>query len=256
MLRHRDVARFAAQYGVSDAQVLRDHFISHILAALPKLGIPDFHFFGGTALCRTYLDGQRLSEDIDLLQSDFASSLEEIAVRLPGFLRREFPGLTHQAGRTEGSGRFIYMTAQDVPPVKVYVGALHVERPAWRFVPTAVPLRYPDLPHEVELSCPTVTTFAAMKMEAYLDRHAPRDLFDLAGLARLGALDLAAATLLRATTGLGFIKEEFSRVPPRTAAAWQAELSQQATAMISPEECRTTIALALDRQRGEEPLDP
>jgi hypothetical protein len=41
MLHAADLARFAAEYQVSDAQILRDHLISHILAALPGLEIPE-----------------------------------------------------------------------------------------------------------------------------------------------------------------------------------------------------------------------
>jgi hypothetical protein len=87
-----------------------------------------------------------------------------------------------------------------------------------------------------------------MKMETYYDRHAPRDLFDLAGLARIGALDAEAEAVLRAASGLRFLHGEFMSVPPRTAAAWEVELAHQGTAMTSAEECRATIARSLDLQ--------
>lgn len=59
----------AARLGLPEAQVRRDILISHVLHALPQLISSDAEvvFFGGTALCRTRLDGFRLSEDIDLL---------------------------------------------------------------------------------------------------------------------------------------------------------------------------------------------
>ncbi len=102
MLSSQDLAHFAGQYRVSDAQIRRDHLISHILSAVPELGIPQLHFFGGTALCRTLLDGQRLSEDIDLLQADYESTLAVLGDSLPAALRREFPGMTIRSGQRQG----------------------------------------------------------------------------------------------------------------------------------------------------------
>ena len=48
-------------------------------------------FYGGTALCRTILDGTRVSEDVDLLHADPEAVLEELANTVPRALRREFP---------------------------------------------------------------------------------------------------------------------------------------------------------------------
>jgi predicted nucleotidyltransferase component of viral defense system len=59
-----------ATLGVAEAQVRRDHAISHILAALSRHRSEDLIFFGGTALSRTYLLDKRLSEDIDLIAVD------------------------------------------------------------------------------------------------------------------------------------------------------------------------------------------
>lgn len=57
----------AARFGVGEAQVRRDHVISHALAEISSLGTDSLVFFGGTALSRTHLPSLRLSEDIDLL---------------------------------------------------------------------------------------------------------------------------------------------------------------------------------------------
>src|SRR5690606_29971391 len=51
---------------VAEAQVRRDHAISHTLAAIATIG-DSIVFFGGTALSRTHLRELRLSEDIDLI---------------------------------------------------------------------------------------------------------------------------------------------------------------------------------------------
>ena len=65
-----EIAVVAERFGAPEPQVVRDHLISHVLAALA--GLPDeiagpTMFFGGTALCRTWCPDIRLSEDIDLL---------------------------------------------------------------------------------------------------------------------------------------------------------------------------------------------
>lgn len=249
MLRLADLGRFAARFGVSDAQVRLDHLISHVLAALPAFTAGGLHFYGGTALSRTFLEGDRLSEDIDLLHPDYDDVLTRFAHDLPRVLRREFPGARLEPGAREGDGRQAYLVTADVPALKLYVGATHRYRPGWRFAPIPVALRYPDVVAAVELPCPTRATFAAMKLEAYHDRHLPRDLFDLAGLARLGALDAEAEEVLRAATGFGFLPGEFARVPASTAAAWHAELAHQVRELSDPETCRADVLAAMRRKR-------
>src|SRR5437762_3487194 len=97
MLEQAEMERVAAQFGVSEAQVRRDHMISHILMGLAALDLP-ITFFGGTALARTHLTdperGARLSEDIDLYCTDRRAIASTLDDRLPRLLRREFPGTT------------------------------------------------------------------------------------------------------------------------------------------------------------------
>ena len=66
MLAPAELAAVADAFGVSDAQVRRDHLISHLLAALSGSARDRVVFFGGTALSRTHLPDGRLSEDLDL----------------------------------------------------------------------------------------------------------------------------------------------------------------------------------------------
>lgn len=246
MLRAGIISRFSAQYGVSDDQIRRDHLISHILAALPSVfNAKEIHFYGGTALCRTYLLDSRLSEDIDLLSADFETALRELEVKLPRLLRREFPGSTDEIGGQEGTGRQGRLVTRDPIGVQIYVGAAHSEHSAWRFSPCKVSLRYPDLPEHVTLSCPTLETFAAMKLAAYADRHSPRYLFDLAGLAGLGALNDEAESILEMATGVAFSKEEFQRIPTAVATAWRTELLHQVAELPDPEECRLRVLQAI-----------
>jgi hypothetical protein len=63
--------------------------------------------------------------------------------------------MTIRSAQGEGRGRSLYLDVAGVPAVKVYVGALHLERPSWAFALAPVSLRYPDLDAYVQLSCPT-----------------------------------------------------------------------------------------------------
>ena len=61
----------------------RDHLISHILAALPAIsGLADAPFIGATFLCRTHLDGLRVSEDVDLLTWDVGEGADSLVRHL------------------------------------------------------------------------------------------------------------------------------------------------------------------------------
>jgi predicted nucleotidyltransferase component of viral defense system len=48
-----ELQHVAARFGVSEPQVLRDHLISHLLAALSIEAPDSVIFFGGTALARS-----------------------------------------------------------------------------------------------------------------------------------------------------------------------------------------------------------
>lgn len=63
---------------------------------------------------------------------------------------------------------------------------------------------------------------------AWFDRRAPRDLFDLAALAKTGHIDHEAVSLVKMIAGYtpGTAMAE-TKVPRNVAAAWQAELGHQ-----------------------------
>lgn len=93
MIDRTEIEAVAGRFGVPDTQIIRDHLISHVLAAIADW--PDSNrvtFFGGTALCRTWLPDLRLSEDIDLL-IDSPSDGEGLRGHVTRQLRREFPNL-------------------------------------------------------------------------------------------------------------------------------------------------------------------
>jgi hypothetical protein len=241
---------WAHRFGVSAAQISRDHFISHILDALGTLD-PDTRFFGGTALCRTLLDGSRLSEDIDLLHPEPREFLALLHETLPRALRREFPDTSWSEITAEGDGLASWLESPGVAPVKVYVGHDGSNTAAWQFTRAAVALRYADLPSTREFQCPTPPAFAAMKLSAWSDRRAPRDLFDLAGLADLGTLrDPEVERIYRTKWGHGIVDADFDRVPALTADAWETELAAQVATLPPAVEClkRVRDALAATRR--------
>jgi predicted nucleotidyltransferase component of viral defense system len=111
---------WARTFGVDVTQVRRDHLISHVLANLPNVReLADAVFIGGTALCRTHLDGLRVSEDIDLLAVDVLQCADSPVRQLPRLLRRQYPDITVGPPATAARGRQIRLIAQGVPAVEV-----------------------------------------------------------------------------------------------------------------------------------------
>jgi predicted nucleotidyltransferase component of viral defense system len=94
MLRRTEVEVVAAQFGVADSQIRRDHLISHLLAALSASLSDRLVFIGGTALTRGFFPDGRLSEDLDLVATgarrEVVDEVERVMVR---GVRREYPGL-------------------------------------------------------------------------------------------------------------------------------------------------------------------
>lgn len=245
MISRSEVADWAERFGVAQPQIARDHFISHVLRALGQHDSAT-RFFGGSALCRTYLEGTRLSEDVDLLHPEPRAFLDDLAHQLPAALRREFPDTSCGSPTPDGDGYAAALAAPGLTSIKLYVGVDGSNTQAWEFAATAVELRYSDLPATATLQCPTLATFAAMKLSAWFDRHAPRDLFDLGGLATLGVLaDPAVQRIFREKMGVGIVASEFERLPKAAAAAWETELGAQVPSLPTAEACLQTVRIAI-----------
>lgn len=235
MIDRQELTDWAARFGVATDQVQRDYLISHVLAALGAETDAEYRFYGGTALCRSYLDGARLSEDIDLLHPRPAEGLDQLEQHVSRAMQREVPDLewTADERRTGGSGA--NLRAPGTSPIRLDIGRLGPDHRVWEFEPTDISLRYSDLPPNTVLMCPTLNTFAAMKALAWYDRHTPRDLFDLAGLSDLGALNAQSETLLRRAAGVRFLEVEFDDIPGSVSSAWITELGAQVGALPTPE---------------------
>lgn len=239
MLEHEELAAVAGMFGVAEDQVRRDHLISHVLAVLPKIA-PEVLFVGGTALARTHLAnpaaGGRLSEDIDLWTPDRTAVATALDDRLPRLLRREFPRTRWdpplRAARSAVEPGVLVTTTD----LRVRVQLLdHEDWARWPSEAVRVETRYSDITSEVALRVPTLQAFAAMKTLAWADRHAARDLYDLARLAELGALTTEAAGLVRDATGAAVQKYEFASLP--STLDWQSQLAHQTSELPSPDWC-------------------
>ncbi|MEV4311300.1 nucleotidyl transferase AbiEii/AbiGii toxin family protein [Actinocrispum sp. NPDC049592] len=233
----REVAR---RFLVADDQVVRDHLISHVLAALAGMG-QDFVFYGGTALARTHLPEFRLSEDIDLLAKDRAAVAGALEGTLPRRLRREFGAVEWVVAPSRvGEADPALLSTEDGVQVRVQVGVLDSDRARWPTEVRPIIMRYSDV-EAVSLRVPTLRAFAGMKAFAWESRHAARDLADLRELARLGAIDAGVIALLRNTIGRTVYPVEFTRMPEGTRAGWSVQLDHQMAATPDPDVCLSEV---------------
>ncbi len=245
MIDRPELDEWAQRFGVSSEQISRDHFMSHVLRSLGDL-YHGLRFFGGTALCRTYLDQTRLSEDIDLLHREPRVFLTTVRDELPHAIRREFPDAFWSDVIAEGDGFASSLGTPGRTPIKVYVGHDGPNTAAWEFTRVPVALRYSDLPTAQDFQCPTLATFAAMKLSAWSDRRAPRDLFDLAGLADLGVLRSPDVDrIFTAKWGHAVVMSDFSQPP---AGSWETELGAQVGKLPSAEVCLERVRAAITRK--------
>ncbi len=245
MLRTEELRTWVDHFGTPEEQVRRDHLISHVLASLPNdLGIT---FIGGTALCRTHLPDWRLSEDIDLLVDDPHDLAPQIEGAIRAGLRREFPSLAIEWRRelTPMSGALSSGTIN----CRLQLVSLDDSYARYPTAITSVELRYGDLPTNVHMSCPTVVGAAAMKLAAWADRAAPRDLCDLYGIATRKALTIEALEIAaeahRAVQLLDYTEE---RTP--TSEQWQAALGHQMRELPDPKVAMATVRNAIEQQLG------
>jgi predicted nucleotidyltransferase component of viral defense system len=195
MLDPIEATAVAAQFGVGDPEVRRDHLLSHLLGALAGNLAEEVVFLGDSALLRTHLPGGRLGADLDLVargeRATVANSIERV---LATGVRREYGRLNWQprlsAGRDVDSAMLV--AADDL---SVRVQLLAASRvPEWPTEQRQLLQRYSDVP-PTRLRVPTLASFVASKTVAWSEHRLPRDLYDLWGLARIGAIDEVARDL-------------------------------------------------------------
>lgn len=138
----------------------------------------------------------------------------------------------------------------DGTPIKFQLLSARGYEP-WPTEFTVIEQRYSDAP-SARLTVPTVEAFAGWKAAAWFDRAAPRDLHDLWGLAKVGAINAASAELFRShgPTG-GFPRPWMFTVPP-TREAWSAQLSGQTILTVDPEEALREVRKAWTAALGKD----
>jgi len=251
-LQPDDVAEVMATFGVAEAQVRRDHAISHILAALSRRHSEELIFIGATALSRTYLLDERLSEDIDLIAVDQRDDLADILLKdIDAALARTHGRITWSPGWSRNSD---VDSAVAVTPDGIAIKIQLLRGAGYEPWPTEtreIEQRYRDAPPAI-LRVPTLQAFAGWKTAAWMDRGAARDLYDLWALDKVGALTAESAALF-ATRGP-------TSSPPRSwmfkgapsAAEWQAQLAGQPRLTVTAAEALEAVRSAWAAAVGKE----
>ena len=221
--------------------------ISHLLAVLASQ-LPDrIVFFGGTALARTHLVHGRLSEDLDLIaMPSRASVVTDLEVALAEGVRREHGRLSWQP-RPPAVSSTQPASLRSADGLVVRVQLLdRSDVPAWPTERRRLHQRYSDVP-TAALTVLTLESFAASKTAAWHDRHAARDLYDLWGLAGLGALTEGAAKLFARLGPTGHPPRDWMFRDAPSSQHWLAELAGQTRLTVQPAEALAVVADAWSR---------
>lgn len=234
--QHAEWAAVTERFGVDLEQVRRDHLISHVLAALAaSVSTDDLVFYGGTALSRTHLADARLSEDIDLVA---LAPRSQVAADIERAVRR---GLARTHGRPSWRPA-LTETRGSAPAVLEVDGALGIQVQLiaddgflWPTNVREIDQRYADAP-PARLRTLTAASFAAAKLATWMERRAPRDLYDLWALAEGGLIDATAVDVFvtKGPTGKPPATWVFDTVPDE--AAWRRALSHQTRLRVTAAE--------------------
>lgn len=240
-----ELDRVVARFGVDGQQVRRDHLISHVLAALSQhLDTDDLVFFGGTALSRTHLADARLSEDIDLValgHRDRIAQQIETAVARSGIARSHGrPGWRPPPTATKGSQPAVLVVPDGT---SIQVQLLSGDGYRWPTEVVGVEQRYSDAAPAV-LRVLTSEGFAATKLTAWLDRRAPRDLYDLWAMSRRGLITAEAARVFTTYGPFGHMPAIRMFEPAPSVPEWTRALAHQTNLTVGPREAADIVAAA------------
>lgn len=167
---------------------------------------------------------------------------------MPRALRREYPDTTWTLLPTQARPPTPALIDGGGPKVRIQLLPASREWKAWADVPTEtrpVDLRYDDTPGTIPMTVPTLAGFAAMKLSAWEDRHAPRDLFDLAGLVTLGAFTGETAAIFIRLTGRPADARSFRQLPEPTRSAWRDQLAHQTAVVPDLDACLAAVTSAV-----------
>lgn len=241
MLSDADRQAVRAVFDADDAQVERDHLISHALAAISADLADSVKFYGGTALARSFLPQGRLSEDIDLIATGTRADVAEALTRaLTRRLARDFGRPTFQPNLAASRGAEP-ATATFPSGPRIQIQLLPADHyPPWPFELRELVQRYGDAGPAI-LPVPTLDAFIAWKTATYLDRRAPRDLWDLAALAQLGPFALTVAELFSALGPFRSLPSASTIPAAPKESLWQRDLAHQTRLTITAARARETV---------------
>ncbi len=231
----------AQQFGVDLEQVRRDHLVSHVLAAIAE-AVPsdELVFFGGTALSRTHLTDARLSEDIDLValapRTQVAQDIER-AVR-KGLARTHGrptwrPSLTGTSGSQPAT-----LIVDDTLGIQLQL--VTGEGFLWPTEVADIQQRYSDA-SPARLRTLTAAGFAAAKMTAWIERHAPRDLYDLWALGERDLINAAAVQVFVRNGPHGHPPAGWVFDEPLDEVAWRHALGHQTRLRVTAAEALEAV---------------
>jgi predicted nucleotidyltransferase component of viral defense system len=240
-LQADDLADTMARFGVAAQQVRRDHVISHILAALSRDHRDELIFFGGTALSRTHLRDERLSEDIDLIATGRRDDLAAALIDELGRALARTHGRITWAPAWSSNSEVEPATAVTPDGIAIKIQLLSADRyEPWPTEFREIEQRYRDAPPAV-LRVPTLESFAGWKTVAWLDRRAPRDLYDLWALTTVGALNEQSAALFARHGPTGKAPRSWMFDRPPSTAEWQAQLAGQTRLTVTAAEALRAV---------------
>ena len=234
-----DLDRVMRQFGVTEAQARRDFVVSWMLWSISR-STPDLVFFGGTALSRTLLPDLLLSEDIDLMP---LGPRAVVAAAIHHSLTQD---LERGLGRVSAD---INLPDTRHPGASVYTVGGHLVRVQlvdrhshpWPWQPTNLDQRFAGCP-PATMNTFTKEGFAAAKTNAWCERNAPRDLYDLWALAVNGHLTPAAAEVFRklGPTNTPPSPTIFPAGPPGER-EWKDALGHQCIVAVGPTEAYLAV---------------
>lgn len=246
-----DLRKVAQRFGVAEAQVRRDHAISHVLAVIAARLSQSVIFFGGTAPSRTHLADARLSEDIDLIATGPRGETAHLLTRAldSGLMRvlgrpRWSPGLVGQSDINPA----VLEIGEDIAVKIQLLDGRHYS--PWPVERRALDQRYADAPG-ASLMVPTKESFAGWKTAAWHDRGAARDLYDLWALANQGQLTAGAAELFaqHGTTGGPPRSFMFATAPRED--VWRDQLAGQTRLKVTAADALAAVRDAWSSALGE-----
>jgi len=174
-------------------------------------------------------------------RKDVATLLED---RIPQAVRREFPGLRWDPPLS--AVRDIEPAALMTPDgLTVRMQLLNAaDYASWPNEPRDLVQRYSDAP-PATLLVPTSLSFAAWKTEAWIERAASRDLYDLWSLSKLGAINSGSARLFAryGSTGAPPSAQLLNRNQP-TESAWRRDLANQTQIDVTAEDALSAVITA------------